>query len=564
MPKEMYVKDAGVWRLVSQLSARPSGSWLQISEGHVKDGGVWRQFYEGVFTANITISASTTDYNLRTELVALGYGGISKVAVTVTINAGVTIGSTSPSNPAFDVDGGTAYPAGSTVTLINNGDIIGRGGNGGAGGNSPNNAGARGSSGGTCIKTLSAITITNNGNIFAGSGGGGGGAADTTNGGGGGGGGGDGFGSAAGGAGGTGTNAGAAGIASDAVTNPGGGGAGGGGGKGNATPGGDGGGAGTSTNTANRYGCMGIGAVNFNTTRGGDGGHRGKIIEGYDLVTFSVYGSTTTVRGSYSPFKTLPTMISEMGWSSFTKLCLDFSDPTCYNDPTLVDQTVTDLGPAGFTLSLGTTTSVDSRDPTYFFDNQEYSHFMFDSAFEEQLNYNTGTLSTLNASLRASAKILVILVATRGTQPVLTLVGSTSDLEAGWSGTTLQPKIDWCGSSTESAFDGTFTDSTSHEAESQGNVNTGKIPNIMLAYLDDVANTVTFVHTGRTTAEVVASTMAGHASQTVTDILIASDASNNNFYDGDVYAVALLQGLTATTTELETLYLKIKDRFVRS
>jgi hypothetical protein len=52
------------------------------------------------------------------------------VNVTVTVNAGIYVWSDSTSLPAFDT--GSPWPAGSTITLVNNGYIMGKGGNGGS------------------------------------------------------------------------------------------------------------------------------------------------------------------------------------------------------------------------------------------------------------------------------------------------------------------------------------------------------------------------------------------------------------------------------------------------
>lgn len=162
-----------------------------------------------------------TNLDLRNFALNSGWDGTS--ALSVTINSGVVIGSTSTS-AALTISG--SYPGG--VELINNGTIAGKGGNGavgpvnpfatsnenfrggggggGAGSNvglgairggvngtatsggaggpandatgpgpsaSSSNAGANGFAGGLGLSATSAVTITNNGTIAGGGGGGG-------------------------------------------------------------------------------------------------------------------------------------------------------------------------------------------------------------------------------------------------------------------------------------------------------------------------------------------------------------------------------------------------------
>jgi hypothetical protein len=91
---------------------------------------------------------------------------------TVTIDTGVVINSTSTSAAIYT----GAFPAGSALTIINNGQIIGSGGAGANGNNSStsNHPGLPGNVGGNAISTLLDITIDNtSGTIFGGGGGGG-------------------------------------------------------------------------------------------------------------------------------------------------------------------------------------------------------------------------------------------------------------------------------------------------------------------------------------------------------------------------------------------------------
>ncbi len=129
------------------------------------------------FVFNHTITSNTFNYNLKNAAIAAGWDQIAPLEATVTINSDVIVGSSSTSGYAFDT--GSGISAGSVLTLVNNGKILGAGGDGGKGGtstifNTSNNT--AGSKGGTALLAQHAIFITNNGEI----GGGGGGAAGQT------------------------------------------------------------------------------------------------------------------------------------------------------------------------------------------------------------------------------------------------------------------------------------------------------------------------------------------------------------------------------------------------
>jgi hypothetical protein len=174
------------------------------------------------FVFNQTIASNTNDYNLRNAAIAAGWNQVLALNATVTINAGIFVGSTSTATPGFTT--GSTYPAGSTLAIINNGSIVGCGGNGGSGGGSGGGGGAGavnssggargtwqgaanpgqsgtnttggtggalggtgnvaspsgnsptgGGSGGLALQVLASLTLTNNGTIGGGGGGGGGG-----------------------------------------------------------------------------------------------------------------------------------------------------------------------------------------------------------------------------------------------------------------------------------------------------------------------------------------------------------------------------------------------------
>lgn len=135
-------------------------------------------FYGKSSQFTFTISANTSNANLASLATAAGWDGSSNLQAT--INSGVYVYSTSTGTPALTISG--SFPAG--VTLINNGYIVGRGGNGGAGRSVSGFSGYGGSNGGTggnALTVSTACTVENNGTIAGGGGGGGGGRATYKN-----------------------------------------------------------------------------------------------------------------------------------------------------------------------------------------------------------------------------------------------------------------------------------------------------------------------------------------------------------------------------------------------
>ena len=121
-----------------------------------------------VFNARLTIASNVNNYNLSTALQSLGWTTTKRARIEVTINSGVTVGSTSTGSPAFlvnlkDID---------YVTIINNGNIFGAAGGGGVSAWTSN--GTPGGAGGTALQALSNVRIVNNGIIGGGGGGNGG------------------------------------------------------------------------------------------------------------------------------------------------------------------------------------------------------------------------------------------------------------------------------------------------------------------------------------------------------------------------------------------------------
>lgn len=131
----------------------------------------------------ISISSNVNNYNIATEVAnALGYTPTTPINVTVTVESGIIVGQT------YTLSGGNqnrvqtkdsvaalrtgSLPEGSKLTIVNNGYIVGCGGQGGAY-NTPNSA-SRGTqwAGGDAIYAEYPTTIINN-NLIGGGGGGG-------------------------------------------------------------------------------------------------------------------------------------------------------------------------------------------------------------------------------------------------------------------------------------------------------------------------------------------------------------------------------------------------------
>lgn len=125
-------------------------------------------FYGKANQFSFTISSNQTNANLRTLAVNAGWNGTVKVVATIA--SGVYISSNNTGTPALTVNG--SFPGG--VELINQGFIIGMGGNG----NGRNifamgYIGLPGDPGGGALSVSSAISINNTGTIGGGGGGGG-------------------------------------------------------------------------------------------------------------------------------------------------------------------------------------------------------------------------------------------------------------------------------------------------------------------------------------------------------------------------------------------------------
>lgn len=125
------------------------------------------------FVHTATIAGNIANYDQRAAAVAAGWDQVKPLISTVTINSGVYVYSGGTGSYAYST--GSTFPSGSQLYLINNGTIIGCGGNGGNGGDQTTGYGGAG--GGPALYAGYAISVTNNGTIAGGGGGGGGGGS---------------------------------------------------------------------------------------------------------------------------------------------------------------------------------------------------------------------------------------------------------------------------------------------------------------------------------------------------------------------------------------------------
>jgi hypothetical protein len=143
------LNDAAVRTIFGQASGA-----VDMNTGHGKSYRVSSTF---TFAANAT--------NQTVALASLSGYIAGKSCITITINSGVYVYSTSTATPAITFTGGTT---GDALTIVNNGYIMGMGG---AGGGHSNSAG----SGGNAISLSYPATINNtNTSAYIGGGGGGG------------------------------------------------------------------------------------------------------------------------------------------------------------------------------------------------------------------------------------------------------------------------------------------------------------------------------------------------------------------------------------------------------
>lgn len=122
---------------------------------------------------SITITGNTTNYNVYTAASSQPTYDAGKTDLTLTINPGVIVYSTSTGSSALSVP--SSFNPADTVTIVNNGTILGAGGGGGTGVYYGSGYNTNGSPGGPALYVARPVTFTNNNRIAGGGGGGAGG-----------------------------------------------------------------------------------------------------------------------------------------------------------------------------------------------------------------------------------------------------------------------------------------------------------------------------------------------------------------------------------------------------
>lgn len=131
----------------------------------------------GRSSISLSIDVNTTDYDVFKNAVNTGKYYAGATDITVTVDANVYVGSSSSDTAALIVS--NSFSQGDSVTIINNGSIVGTGGGGGNGETKGYalNAKNNGEDGGDAISLGFYANIINNGLIAGGGGGGAGGLA---------------------------------------------------------------------------------------------------------------------------------------------------------------------------------------------------------------------------------------------------------------------------------------------------------------------------------------------------------------------------------------------------
>jgi hypothetical protein len=130
-----------------------------------------------LFKFTFTVILNCFNFNLRQKAIEHGWDTVKKLNAVITVIENVYIGSQTTDTASFST--GANFPVGSQLSLINNGFILGRGGNGGYGPNVSSmntqvgavlSTGA--TSGGPALLVEYPIHIDNRGTIGGGGGGG--------------------------------------------------------------------------------------------------------------------------------------------------------------------------------------------------------------------------------------------------------------------------------------------------------------------------------------------------------------------------------------------------------
>jgi len=180
MATRTHIKTNNIWAPVKNIHVKDGGVWRTCKKVWVNQSGVWRLVH--IRTVELNITSNAQNYNVKTKAeTELGYSidVDNPVNIIVNVLAGVSVGSGSTitqvgegydlyriqtiTGPALTIP---ALPEGCSVTIINNGYILGCGGVGG------HSNYRNGQTGGTALHVRHPTTIINN-SIIGGGGGGG-------------------------------------------------------------------------------------------------------------------------------------------------------------------------------------------------------------------------------------------------------------------------------------------------------------------------------------------------------------------------------------------------------
>ncbi len=159
------VNVSAAWKDVEKIHCKVSGSWKQANAVWVKVAGTWERAF--IRTVDISHSGETANIDILT-LVETALGATASAPLRVRFTNTGTIYSQRSASELRRAVTAVGLPAGSTLEIINSGNIYGHGGNGRSSGD---NAFQR--NGGDAIYTEVDTTIINTGSIYGGGGGGG-------------------------------------------------------------------------------------------------------------------------------------------------------------------------------------------------------------------------------------------------------------------------------------------------------------------------------------------------------------------------------------------------------
>lgn len=158
---------AATWGKIN-IEIGAANTWHKVNTAS-GSANAWHKLGGSRPAVNLVIAANTNNYNIFNNKGGEYVSGSTDI--TLTINAGVVVGSTTTAASALDT--GAGWASGDTITIVNAGYILGAGGAGGQG----DFAVADGGAGGPALLIQFTSVINNVGFIGGGGGGGGGGGA---------------------------------------------------------------------------------------------------------------------------------------------------------------------------------------------------------------------------------------------------------------------------------------------------------------------------------------------------------------------------------------------------